>query len=170
MVCAGDVVNGSPDSRACWELVASLQLPLVRGNHERYLFDLYGEQARPEWHGQRFGPVQWSWRQFLGDELEQMRSLPLCLRLPEAPDLLIVHASPRADRDAVLLPAALRRFRESDYLAEAGPMARLLQRELETARFQMMPFLDQYERWSREWPATAFAGGRPLPGSPTLDR
>jgi predicted phosphodiesterase len=99
---AGDIVNGAPDSRACWDLVRSLGYPLVRGNHERYLFDLYTERAEPEWHSERFGPVQWSHRQFEAAHLDEMRRLPLCVRLPEAPDLLIVHGSSRADRDVVL--------------------------------------------------------------------
>lgn len=101
LVVAGDVVVGAPDSLACWNLVRSLGYPLLRGNHERYLFDLNTEQAGPEWNSERFGPVQWASRRFDSGDLAAMRSLPLCLRLPEAPDLLIVHASPRSDRDAV---------------------------------------------------------------------
>ena len=39
MVIAGDMVIGAPDSGACWQLARSLGCPLLRGNHERYLFD-----------------------------------------------------------------------------------------------------------------------------------
>lgn len=55
------------------------------------------------------------------------------------------------------LARALRRFVESGYLAAAGPMARLYQREVETAAFHILPFLkfrseaEQHgETWSLE--------------------
>jgi predicted phosphodiesterase len=224
IVIAGDVVNGSPDSLECWKLVRSLGSPMVRGNHERYLFDLETDRALPEWHTERYGPVQWTHRRFDPRELEAMGDLPLCLRLPQVPDLLIVHATARADREAVHcdttddeldamfantterlvvrghnhvravrrwrdrtvattgsvglpldgstsakyllvercaekwrldhrevpydLGSAVRRFTETGYLNEAGPMANLLLHELITARLQLMPFLRDYERWS----------------------
>ena len=39
------------------------------------------------------------------------------------------------------LQATLRRFRETGYLEEAGPIARLFMREVETAAFHVVPFL-----------------------------
>ncbi|MBE0698820.1 MAG: metallophosphoesterase [Anaerolineaceae bacterium] len=35
IILAGDIVNGSPDSKACWTLALSLGCPILRGNHER---------------------------------------------------------------------------------------------------------------------------------------
>jgi len=44
--------------------------------------------------------------------------------------------------------ATLRRFHETGYFEEAGPIARLFYREIATATFQLVPFLRGYERWS----------------------
>jgi Calcineurin-like phosphoesterase superfamily domain len=101
LVLAGDIVNGGPDSPSCWQLAQSLGCPLLRGNHERYVFD-YGTPSAPAiWSTERFAPIQWTYAQFSTAERQAMAALPLTLRLPDAPDLLLVHASPRKDNDGV---------------------------------------------------------------------
>ena len=47
IVVAGDTVNVLPDSSACWDLVMSLDCTVLRGNHERYLFDYGTPKADP---------------------------------------------------------------------------------------------------------------------------
>ncbi|MDX2186966.1 MAG: metallophosphoesterase family protein [Opitutaceae bacterium] len=216
-VIAGDVVNGSPDSRACWDLVHSLRLPLLRGNHERYVFDLHSERAKPEWATLQFAPVHFTYKQFDDAIRMEMARLPILHRDPELPGLLVVHASPRNDHDLVFpytresdldamfsgatertfvrghnhyagitlwrgrhivnagsvgLPLdgspkaqfvilelkagtwraehhaiaydvarAVRRFEETGYLDEGGPLAHLYMKEVETASFRVVPFL-----------------------------
>ncbi|MFT3781167.1 MAG: metallophosphoesterase family protein [Nibricoccus sp.] len=216
IVVLGDVVVGSPDSLACWELVKSLKCPVLRGNHERYVFDLGTERAPAEWNTPQFGPVQFAAKQ-LAAVRQELAALPTFFRLTEAPDVLFVHGSLRSDTDLVFpytsdaeiepmfagaserwlmrghnhyagvrlwgerrivtvgsvgLPldgtpaaqfsllewfgkdwsvqqyavpydvdAAVRRFSESGYLDEAGPMARLFMREVETASLHIVPFL-----------------------------
>jgi predicted phosphodiesterase len=220
LIIAGDIVVGSPDSAACWRLAQSLGCPILRGNHERYVVQAGAPGAPPEWELERFGPVRWAAGQLTDAERAAIEGLPLSLRMPELPDLLVVHASLRADRDSIMphtpeaelptmfpdlrerwvvrahnhagmvrlwgdrviitagsvgLPldshttaqyvvleqqpggwriqhqsvaydvaAALRRFRESGYLEAAGPLARLLMRELATASFHLVPFLGVY--------------------------
>lgn len=232
IVVAGDVVVGSPDSATCWSKVRALAGPVLRGNHERYVFDFGTARARPEWNTPQFGPVRWAAGQFDEAAKRELAALPLTLRLPEAPGVLFVHGSPRNDHDllfpytpeaevaekfggqrerlivrahnhycgvrewaggkivtvgSVGLPldgtvaaqfttlelsqrgdwqitqhavpydvaATRRRFRESGYLDEAGPMARLYEREVATAAFHIMPFLSFY----RQLPATDEADG-----------
>lgn len=46
--------------------------------------------------------------------------------------------------------AALARFHDTGYLAAAGPMGRLLMREVATASYYMVPFLRTYARWCKE--------------------
>ena len=98
IVVAGDLVNGASDSRACWQLIRSRGYPLLRGNHERYLFDLGTPNERPEWRTERFEPVRWAKRQFSAEELDEMAALPLCFSHPAFPGLLVVHAAPSSDR------------------------------------------------------------------------
>lgn len=225
LVVAGDIVVGGPDSAACWARVRGLGCPVLRGNHERYVFDYGTPRAKPEWASERFGPVRWAHAQFDDAARTELANLPPVLRLPEAPGVLFVHASPRNDHDLLFpytpeaelvakfgggaeplivrghnhycgvrdwrggrivtvgacgLPldgtaqaqctvlehdphavggwriehhavpydtaAALRRFRESGYLEAAGPMAELYRREVETAAFHVMPFLEFLRR------------------------
>ncbi len=99
IVVAGDVVNGLADSKRCWDLVMSLGCPVLRGNHERYLFDYATPAADPTWSSERFASLGWSLGQVTESDLETMRALPLAHRLP---GLLIVHATPRSDQENVV--------------------------------------------------------------------
>ncbi len=98
---AGDVVNGSPDSKACWDLAVSLGCPILRGNHERYVADFGTAKASPLWSLEQFAPVQWTVDQLTDQDRQRMGQLPRNLRLPEAPDLFLVHASERDDHDSI---------------------------------------------------------------------
>lgn len=225
LVVAGDIVVGAPDSAACWERVRSLGCPILRGNHERYVFDYETPRARPEWSSERFGPVRWAAAQFDREAKDTMAALPAALRFEDVPGVLFVHGSPTNDNDLVFpytpdaelaekfgsvaerlvvrahnhycgvrdwsdgrivtvgsvgLPldgtpqaqftvieqdssaclgwriehhvvayevgSAVRRFRDSGYLEAGGPMAELYRREVETAAFHVMPFLEFLKR------------------------
>ena len=99
LIVAGDSVVGAPDSAACWARVKALGCPVLRGNHERYVFDFDTPRAKPEWSGERFGPVRWAAGQFDTAGRAELAALPATLRLPEAPGVLFVHGSPRNDHD-----------------------------------------------------------------------
>ena len=93
VVVAGDVVVGAPDSLKCWERVRGLDCPVLRGNHERYVFDLGTERAKPEWSTRQFGPVQYAAAQ-LGEQLDA-RARYGTLKLLRGPmlDELAAHAA-----------------------------------------------------------------------------
>jgi len=99
LIIAGDIVIGAPDSVACWQLAWSLGCPIVRGNHERYLAHIGTAQGDPAWLTEQYKPVQWAAAQFTAAEQAAVAALPLTLALPDAPDLLVVHASARSDRE-----------------------------------------------------------------------
>ena len=225
IVLAGDLINGAPDSRLCWELAQTLNATLLRGNHERYIFDFDTPNAHPLWSSEQFGPVQWTVSQFSHEERGAMAKLPLYARLPE---LFCPHASPRRDNDSVQsftpeseltamfdvvaeplivrghdhwcqvrlwagrtilttgsvgitldehptaryvllerhngdwrfdhhavpydVDAVGERFHSPVYLEPAGPMARLVLREIATASPNLVPFLRLYERWAQQEP------------------
>jgi predicted phosphodiesterase len=226
IVVIGDVVDGAPDSLACWQRVQELEVPIIRGNHERYVYDFGTERASPEWSAPHFAPVRWAVAQCGEVVRREMSELPLTLTLPEAPELLFVHASARNDHDSIFMhtpdallepmfegteepwiirghnhlpglrhwdtrsivnlgsvglpldshtsaqfalmekhssgwqvqhiavpydvDATIRRFRESGYLEQAGPMARLFLREVATATHHFVPFLRYYGHALRE--------------------
>lgn len=100
IIIAGDLVNLLADSRACWDLVKSLNLPMVRGNHERYVFHYNTPFAHPNWYGESFKGLPLIVAEFSDDERKEMAALPLHLHFD---DLLIVHASYRDDYDSICL-------------------------------------------------------------------
>jgi predicted phosphodiesterase len=216
IIVAGDLLNGLADSRACWDLVRSLNIKIIRGNHERYLVDFGTE--RLAYSGEQFEPIAWTMKQFSQEEKQQIEALPRYLRFD---NLLIVHASYRSDYDRVKpstsvdeletmfagslekfiirahnhvkfslsfkdrqlesigsaglpldglpkadyvvleqtndawnitrhaldydIKKAEKRFYETGYLEEGGPMVKLFLQELLTSRHQLTPFLKAFE-------------------------
>ena len=100
-VIGGDVVNGAPDSAACWQLARALNCPMLFGNHEGYVVDYGTPRANPAAELPQFAPVRWAAAQCSDAEKREMGVLPRHLLLPEAPELLFVHASQRSDRDTI---------------------------------------------------------------------
>ncbi len=98
LVVAGDVVNGAPDSRACWDLARAHADVLLRGNHERYVFDRGTPQGDGSWLGPRFRPLAWTAREMEGLE-EELRALPIGARPLDG--ALVVHATPADDATSV---------------------------------------------------------------------
>jgi predicted phosphodiesterase len=99
----GDIIDGAPDSIACWHRVEELGYPMLRGNHERYVFDYGTPRASPEWSAPHFAPIRWAVNQCPPAVREQMAALPMTLRDPELPELLFVHASSRSDQDSIFI-------------------------------------------------------------------
>lgn len=101
LIIAGDTVNCGPDSAACWSLAQAQGCPVLRGNHERYVYDLHAPGAPPEWRSPRFAPTRWTYAQCNEAMRSQMAEAPFSLRPEGTADLLVVHASKRADNDAL---------------------------------------------------------------------
>lgn len=99
IVLAGDYVNGGPDSLACWQMARDCGLPIVRGNHERYLFDAGTERQHPRWATPWFNAVRFAYRDFSESDFEDMRQLPYDWH---GDDVYVVHSTKNHDHD--LLP------------------------------------------------------------------
>jgi diadenosine tetraphosphatase ApaH/serine/threonine PP2A family protein phosphatase len=74
----------------------------LRGNHERYVAHYDTPHASPIWKTQQFAPLHWALEQLDEPQRQEMSTLPLTLRLAEAPHLLLCHASSRSDYDTIL--------------------------------------------------------------------
>lgn len=101
IVICGDVVGGSPDSAACWELARSLGCPILRGNHERYVADFGTDRAPALWSTPQFAPLRWTVESMPAAAIEQMRAMPTFLRVPGLDGVLFTHGSPRSDADSI---------------------------------------------------------------------
>ncbi len=228
IIVGGDVVDGAPDPTACWERVKQLDCPVLRGNHERYVFDFGTERADPTWATEQFAPLHYTHRSMSNVQRDELASLPMEWRSADAPGLLVLHASARSDADSVLphtsledldamfagvteelvvrshnhisstrdwrgrrivttgavgLPldglaqvqfclltyrnsnwqvehhsvpydvdAALRRFRDSGYLDETGPVGRMFMREVAYGAHHVVPFLRYFRQRRQDEP------------------
>jgi len=98
LLVAGDVVNGGPDSRACWQLARAEADLLLRGNHERYAIDRGTPAGDPAWLGPRFRPLAWTVAELDG-LLDDVRAAPIEARLDDA--VYVMHAAPGDDHAGV---------------------------------------------------------------------
>jgi len=101
IVVSGDVVDGGPDSALCWERVKSLGCPVLRGNHERYVFDFGTVRADPVWATPQFAPLHYTLENLSVAQRAELAALPLSWTSRDWPGLLIVHASQRSDADSI---------------------------------------------------------------------
>jgi len=94
LVIAGDVVNGAPDSGACWQLARDEADVLLRGNHERYVLDRGTPAGDPAWLRPRFRPLAWAAEQ-IRPWFDEVRACPIAARVSD--DVRVMHASPADD-------------------------------------------------------------------------
>jgi predicted phosphodiesterase len=155
IILAGDMIIGSPDSIECWNLAQSLGCPMLRGNHERYVSYYGTPQAAPEWSTERFTPLHWAFAQIPAQERQKLAQLPTDLRLSEAPDLFLVHASERGDHDTVAPHTP------EEQLADMFPSAQ------ERFIIRSHNHYAQTRVWERGFIISNGSVGLPLDGNPT---
>ena len=155
IILAGDIVNGAPDSKACWNLALSLGCPILSGNQERYVAHFGTPKASPLWSMEQFAPIHWTVAQLSEQDRQCMEQLPLNLRLPEAPDLFFVHATERDDHDTVASHTP------EHALHEMFPTAQ------ERYIIRAHNHFGQVRVWDKGFIVTAGSVGLPLDGNPT---
>ncbi len=109
IVNLGDCFSGPFDPGATADRLMALDLPTVRGNHDRQLFDRPREDMGT-WES-------WTIDELTPEHLDWLRTLPLTLEIDGA---LICHATP--DRD------------DENWLDRRGPDQRLIARDLDGVR------------------------------------
>jgi predicted phosphodiesterase len=155
LIIAGDIVVGAPDSAACWRLAQTLGCPILRGNHERYVAHYRAPGAPAEWATDRFAPLRWGFEQLEDAERHAIERLPLALRPLDLPELLVVHASLRADRDSIVP------YTPAEQLAAMFPEVR------ERWIVRGHNHAGMVRPWNGRTIITAGAVGLPLDGNPT---
>jgi len=104
VVIAGDFVNRGPQSRAVLERVAPLGFPAISGNHDTWLAALSRGAYRPaEWKMPEWTPVRKATEELTPAWANWLDALPqtLHVELPGAAPVLIVHGSPRHQREGM---------------------------------------------------------------------
>lgn len=99
VVVAGDNINMGPFSVEVMECI--MGFAVMRGNHEYYLLDYQTERAPAHWHDYTQPPwlnatIPTRWRNVIA-------TLPdaLQLRFPDAPNVRVVHGSPRSHWESI---------------------------------------------------------------------
>ncbi|MEM7035169.1 MAG: metallophosphoesterase family protein [Chloroflexota bacterium] len=100
-VCAGDIADPFPGSKANWLEIQQRNIPTVIGNHEEYLISIHdpldplGLQNKA-----RFLPAIVSARSLSSQIIADMKALPMTLSIPgpNGDDILVCHASPSHTR------------------------------------------------------------------------
>jgi predicted phosphodiesterase len=155
IIVAGDIVIGAPDSIDCWKLALSLNCPILRGNHERYVAHYGTALASPEWSTEKYSPLQWAVSQLESQDCQAMDLLPTNLRLPDAQDLFIVHASEGNDSDTVVAHTP------EEQLSVMFPSAK------ERYIIRAHNHVGQTRVWKNRFIVTAGSVVLPLDGNPT---
>ena len=101
IIIAGDIIIGSPDSADYWKLAQSLGCTILRGNHERYAAHYGTPEAPSEWLTEQYAPLHWALAQLTDQDRQALEQLPTSLRLPDAPDLFVVHATESNDHETI---------------------------------------------------------------------
>lgn len=102
VLVGGDLVGRGPQGTAVVERVRELGWPSVRGNHEDYLLSFVHGDVPAEW----LETEEWAASRWMADELathsaELIAALPFSLTSRVAPELRLVHGSPRSNCEGI---------------------------------------------------------------------
>ncbi len=104
IVVAGDFVNRGPQGRAVLERIAPLGFESISGNHDTWLASLARGRNQPhDWNSSWMRPVRLAVRELTPEWVAYLEGLPPTLRveLPGAEPVLVVHGSPKNNRDGL---------------------------------------------------------------------
>lgn len=102
VLVGGDLVGRGPQGSGVIARVRELGWPSVRGNHEEYLLTFRRGEIPADW----LEAEEWSASRWMADELGEedisyIEALPFSLNSSLAPQILVVHASPRGTNDGI---------------------------------------------------------------------
>lgn len=99
LVIAGDLCLNGPRPREVLQIIRNLNCPVIQGN-----VDLEMVTGNLEKSAKKRADISWACEQVGQDGLDYLAQLPFSQRVvnPQGQDLLIVHANPRTQDDALL--------------------------------------------------------------------
>jgi predicted phosphodiesterase len=104
VLVGGDLVGRGPEGSKVARRIRDLGWPCVRGNHEDYLLAFRRRSVPAAWLDQ--GTEEWAASRWMASELDDrdaayLETLPLSLLSGRAPELLLVHGSPRSNSEGL---------------------------------------------------------------------
>lgn len=94
VICLGDAVDPFPRSAQVLRKLVERKIPTLRGNHEDYVIWTREGTGDDKVRGPRFAPVQQAATSFKADEIREMKSWPVSMRMRDLPGVIFCHASP----------------------------------------------------------------------------
>ena len=98
----GDLVGRGPQGEAVVRRVCELGWPSVRGNHEDYLVDFHRRRVPDAWwEDPAWSASRWMAEELSAESFDYLEALPFSLRPCEDPRMMLVHGTPRSNREGV---------------------------------------------------------------------
>lgn len=104
VIVGGDLVNRGPQSRVVVERIAPLGWETISGNHDTWFVSLWRGEGLPEdWETPWWTPARLAVGDLTAENVSWLEALPFSLRVefPGAEPALIVHGSPRHNREGM---------------------------------------------------------------------
>lgn len=102
VLVGGDLVGRGPQGSRVVRRIRQLGWPTVRGNHEEYLLTFRAGEVPPGWlEAEEWSASRWMAAELGRDDARFLAALPFSLASKRAPDLRLVHASPRSTNDGI---------------------------------------------------------------------
>ena len=102
VLVGGDMVGRGPQGAAVLARIDQLGWPSVRGNHEDYLIDMARGQVPEHWlSSPHWEAARWMAAELGPSYIDAIAALPFSLIATTAPQLHLVHGSPRSNREGI---------------------------------------------------------------------
>lgn len=102
VLVAGDLVGRGPEGNAVVERVQARQWRSVRGNHEDYLINFRRNRVDPDWLlSEDWSAARWMAAELTLGSLAFIEALPFSLTSATAPNVRVVHGTPRSNNEGI---------------------------------------------------------------------
>ena len=102
VLVGGDLVGRGPEGSRVARRIRGLGWSCVRGNHEDYLLSFCrGAVPEPWLHAEEWAASRWMSADLDDSDVRYLESLPFSANPHSAPDVLLVHGSPRSNNEGL---------------------------------------------------------------------
>ena len=102
VLVGGDLVGRGPEGSAVVRRIREMGWATIRGNHEDYLLAFRRGEVPADWlRDPEWAASRWMAAELGSDEEEWIDALPFSTASREAPELRLVHGTPRSNREGI---------------------------------------------------------------------
>jgi len=102
ILVGGDLVGRGPQGSAVVQRIRALGWTTIKGNHEDYLLSFRRRDVPERWlHDPEWSASRWMAAELSGEDVESIDALPFSTTSRLAPELRLVHGTPRSNREGI---------------------------------------------------------------------